>query len=481
MAGRGTITLCYGLTGVTNAVWAATLPATDARLGLGPGGLGALLMVLAAGSLVAMPVAGRLCDRWSGGGLLRVCAPAAALALAGPALAAGPGPLMVSAALLGVLFGLLNVALSVQAVAVERGLGRPIMATVHGTWTLGAVAGGALVTAALRAGADVRVLMLVGATALTAAMAAVGGAAMATTRATAGTTTGTTTGTTAGITVRTTAGTTGETATGGTAGTTVEATVGGAAGTTVGVTVGGAVRTTLGAVGGGAGGVRGAEGRGAEGRGVARLRPGVLAMLGVIGAAAFVAEGAATDWAGVHATRVLGADPATGSLVYTVFFVAMTLVRFAGDAVRTRLGVRVTIRLAGATATAGYGLVLLAGVLPVEAAVRLGCAMAGWALSGAGVAVVWPVVASLLGTVGGAARGLSAVTTVSYGGGLVGPALIGYVATTASLPLALVIPAALALLVAVAAPPLLDAVATTAAAADHPAAHVRAAASRRTS
>ncbi|MFI7687923.1 MFS transporter [Nonomuraea sp. NPDC049655] len=453
MAGRGTITLCYGLTGVTNAVWAATLPATDARLGLGPGGLGTLLMVLAAGSLVAMPVAGRLCDRWSGGGLLRVCAPAAALALAGPALAAGSGPLMVSAALLGVLFGLLNVALSVQAVAVERGLGRPIMATVHGTWTLGAVAGGALVTAALRAGADVRVLMLVGATALTAAMAAVGGAAMATTRATAGTTTGTTGGTTVGT------------------------TVGGAARTTVGAARGGAG----GAVGDGAGGVGGAEGRGAEGRGVARLRPGVLAMLGVIGAAAFVAEGAATDWAGVHATRVLGADPATGSLVYTVFFVAMTLVRFAGDAVRTRLGVRVTIRLAGATATAGYGLVLLAGVLPVGAAARLGCAMAGWALSGAGVAVVWPVVASLLGTVGGAARGLSAVTTVSYGGGLVGPALIGYVATTASLPLALVIPAALALLVAVAAPPLLDAVVTTAAAADHPAAHVRAVASRRTS
>ncbi|MGW4409531.1 MFS transporter [Nonomuraea sp. NPDC004702] len=440
MAGRGTITLCYGLTGVMNAVWAATLPATDARLGLGPGGLGALLMVLAAGSLVAMPVAGRLCDRWSGGGLLRVCAPAAALALASPALAAGPGPLMVSAALLGVLFGLLNVALSVQAVAVERGLGRPIMATVHGTWTLGAVAGGALVTAALRAGADVRVLMLVGATALTAAMAAVGGAAMAPTRATAGTTTGTTVG--------------------GAARTTVEAAHGSAGG----------------AVGGGAGGVGGAEGRG-----VARLRPGVLAMLGVIGAAAFVAEGAATDWAGVHATRVLGADPATGSLVYTVFFVAMTLVRFAGDAVRTRLGVRVTIRLAGATATAGYGLVLLAGVLPVGAAVRLGCAMAGWALSGAGVAVVWPVVASLLGTVGGAARGLSAVTTVSYGGGLVGPALIGYVATTASLPLALVIPAALALLVAIAAPPLLDAVGTTAAAADHPAARVRAVASRRTS
>ncbi|MFB4289881.1 MFS transporter [Nonomuraea sp. ATR24] len=380
MAGRGTITLSYGLTGVMNALWGATLPATDARLELGPGRVSALLMALAVGALVAMPVAGRLADRWTGRALLRGCAPAAALALTGPALAADAGTLMASAVVFGMLSGLLNVALSLQAAAVERALDRPIMAGVHGAWTLGAVAGGAVVTAALRAGVDVRVLMAAGALALAAALAAVKGAPDAPAPP--------------------------------------------------------------------APPVSGAR------------APGRLLLLGVIGAAAFVSEGAATDWAGLHATRVLGADPATGSLVYTVFFVAMTVVRFTGDALRSRLGAGRTIRLAGSTATAGYGLVLLAGTLPASA--RVECAMAGWALAGAGMAVVWPIVASRLGAADGASRRLSAVTTISYGGGLVGPALIGYVATTATLSLALVIPAALALLVATVAPPLLNAVTRTA-------------------
>ncbi|MBB5079134.1 MFS transporter [Nonomuraea endophytica] len=387
MAGRGTIMLSYGLTGVMNALWGATLPATDARLELGPGRLGGLLMALAVGALVAMPVAGRLAERWTGRRLLRICAPAAALGLAGPALAGGVETLMISAVVLGMLFGLLNVALSLQAAAVERSLARPIMATVHGTWTLGAVAGGAVITAALRAGLDVRVLMGAGAIILALALLGVKG------------------------------------------------------------TPDPRLRLVP---------------QPAEHARPAPPRPGLMVMLGVVGAAAFITEGAATDWAGVHATRVLGADPATGSLVYTVFFVAMTLVRFAGDALRTRLGVRTTIRLCGVTATAGYGLVLLAGVLPFGAAARVGCAMAGWALAGAGMAVVWPIVASLLGAADGAARRLSAVTTISYGGGLVGPALIGYVATAATLPLALVIPAALALLVATAAPPLLNAVSVSA-------------------
>ena len=53
------------------------------------------------------------------------------------------------------------------------------------------------------------------------------------------------------------------------------------------------------------------------------------------------------DWVGVHAIRVLGADAATGSLVYAVFFATMTGVRFLGDALRSRLGATRTMRLAG--------------------------------------------------------------------------------------------------------------------------------------
>ena len=116
-----------------------------------------------------------------------------------------------------------------------------------------------------------------------------------------------------------------------------------------------------------------------------------------------------------------------------------------------------TVRLAGGTATAGYALILLAGALRGTEPARIGCAFAGWALVGAGMAVVWPLVVSQLGAAGAGARRLSTITTISYGGGLIGPAVIGFVASRATLPVALTIPAVLALAVAVVAPAALDA------------------------
>ncbi|GAA1501647.1 MFS transporter [Dactylosporangium maewongense] len=389
----------YAAAGALTAMWGASLPTLDARLDLGAGRLGAVLMAVAVGALVAMPVAGRLADRWTGRRLLRLTAPGAALALAGPALAGSVELLLVAAAGLGVLLGVLNVALSVQAVAVERAAGRPVMATMHGVWTLGAVAAGGAVTAGLRAGVDGRVLLLLGSLALAAAAVTVAGRAL------------------------------------------VSPMPPDAVPPPSSPTLPGAVpppsSPTL---------------PGAVPPPDAATSPVVVVALGLLGGAAFVAEAAATDWAGFHATRVLGADAATGSLAYTLFLAAMTAVRFVGDAARSRLGVARTVRLAGCTATAGFGLVLLAGELPATASARIGCALTGWALSGAGIAVVWPVVTSTLGAAGGPARQLSTVTTISYGGGLVAPAIIGVVASHASLPIALLIPAALTAVIAVASP-----------------------------
>jgi hypothetical protein len=394
--GTGAVAVCYGLTGALTALWGATVAATDARLALGPGRLGGALLALAVGSLVAMPVAGRLADRWTGRWLLPLTLPTAALALTGPALAPTAALLALSAFVLGTQLGALNVALTVQAVAVERAAGRPVIARMHGIWALGAVAGGTAVSAALRAGLDVRAVMATGGAALAAASLA------ATPKLPAPAP---------------------------------------APGSAPSPAPGGAIGRSLGLAG--------------------------VVALGAVGAAAFLSEGAATDWAGVHAVRVLGAGPATASMVYAVFFAAMTVVRFAGDAVRAGLGAPVTLRVAGATATAGYGLVLVSGGVPAATPVRVACATAGWALTGAGMAVVWPVVVSAVGAAGVRGRGvggrLSAVTTVSYSGGLVGPALIGGVAARATLPVALLVPAGLALLVTLVAPAVLKAFVTTAA------------------
>lgn len=379
----GAVAACFGLAGVLTAVWGATLAATDARLNLGPGRLGGALTALAVGTLIAMPLAGRLVDRWTARRLLQFAIPASAVALAGPAAASSAGLLTVSAFVLGVQFGGLNVALTVQAVTVERALGRPVIARMHGTWALGAVAGGTAVAAALRLGLDVRGVQIAGGVALAVAGRAAASRLPMWMRAAP-----------ADADTR----------------------------PDIAATTTRAPRSTL------------------------------VIMLGAVGAAAFITEGAATDWAGVHATRVLHADPSVASLVYTVFFAAMTVVRFAGDVVRARLGASTTLRLAGGAAAAGHGLVLASGALPAAMPTKVACATAGWALAGMGMAVVWPVVLSALGAAGAVGPRLSAATTVSYSGGLVGPAAIGYVAARATLPVALVIPTGLAMLVFLGAP-----------------------------
>ncbi|MBV1855572.1 MFS transporter [Catellatospora tritici] len=375
MGQRTVISLHYLLTGVLTALWGATLPANDARLGLGPGRIGAVLLLLGVCGVVAMPVAGRLAGRWTERRMLRTAAPLCAAALAGPGLSGTYPLLMASVVLLGLCLGALNVMLSVYAVAVERRAGRPIMSTLYGVWTLGAVGGGAATSLLLWSGTDVSPLLVAAATLLAVLFVAVG--------------------------------------------------------RRLGPAHAAAVGSDAPRAAGGAG-------------------TGMIVLLGVVGAAAFITEGAATDWAGLHASRVLGADPGTASLVYTAFFAAMTVARLAGDAVRARMAAPALLRRAALVTLGGYALVLAS---PAADAARIGLAMAGWALTGVGMSVVWPVVSAAAGAAGLAdARQLSLVTTIAYTGGLIGPAVIGAFAAATSLPLALLIPALLVLVVAGSAP-----------------------------
>jgi fucose permease len=170
------------------------------------------------------------------------------------------------------------------------------------------------------------------------------------------------------------------------------------------------------------------------------FRPRLLA-IGVLAFAAFFSEGAVGDWSSIFLTRHTGASPALAALGFAGFSVTMTLARFAGDRVGTRLGPRTSLVGGGLLATAGMALAL--------AVPSLWAGMVGFALIGLGFANIVPVLFSAAGRVGATpAAGIAVVTMIAYGGLLVGPPLIGGLAEWIGLPAALSVVALLGLVVA---------------------------------
>lgn len=131
------------VSGASLGVWAAHIPALKSGLGLDDSELGLVLFSTGVGAVVAMPTAGALVHRF---GAVRICVAAGlllSLALALPPHAPN-GPLLgLSAALIGLGVGMIDIAMNAQAAAIERAYGRPIMSSIHAFFSIGGLVGGA--------------------------------------------------------------------------------------------------------------------------------------------------------------------------------------------------------------------------------------------------------------------------------------------------------------------------------------------------
>ena len=145
----------------------------------------------------------------------------------------------------------------------------------------------------------------------------------------------------------------------------------------------------------------------------------------------FLAEGAMLDWSALILTSLHGTDPAQAGLGFAVFSVMMTAGRFRGDRIVHALGGPRVLLWSGLAASAG----LVAAVLAPSG----WGALAGFGLVGLGASNIVPVLFSALGRQRAMPPNLaiSAVTTVGYGGILLGPAAIGAVAQAAGLTVAI--------------------------------------------
>lgn len=189
-----------------------------------------------------------------------------------------------------------------------------------------------------------------------------------------------------------------------------------------------------------------------RGSGAHFARPsGVLAVLGAIAFCSAMSEGAVGDWSAILLAEWRGASEGLAAVGLAVFAAAMGFARLAADPLRERLGAVRLVRLSALAAAAGIAVF----VAPLSAAAGI----AGFAVAGLGLASLFPM-ALLLGSRApgqSPAAGIAAVSTAGYAGFLAGPALIGLLAETISLPaglaLLLALMAAVALLAARAEPP----------------------------
>jgi MFS family permease len=153
--------------------------------------------------------------------------------------------------------------------------------------------------------------------------------------------------------------------------------------------------------------------------------------LGGIVLCAFLIEGAMADWAAIHLKDSLGTSAALAALGYGAFSFAMMALRLAGDRLMARMRAASLLQWANAAAAVLLAAALSLGHVPLT--------MAAFVLVGLGVAVVAPLVFSAAARRSrhGAGQGIAAMATLGYGGFLMGPPLIGWLAQVTSLRLAL--------------------------------------------
>ena len=145
---RAAATVVFFVTGAVFASWGARIPAVQDDLGLSPGQLAIAILGIEGGAVAGLPLGGMLVTRLGSRTCLRLgfsAYPPAMVAVAlAPSLAALAGALAVTAAANSVV----DVAMNVQGVELERRCGRPVLSGLHAGHSFGVLAGGLVGTAA---------------------------------------------------------------------------------------------------------------------------------------------------------------------------------------------------------------------------------------------------------------------------------------------------------------------------------------------
>ena len=146
--------IAFLIAGLLMSAWAPLVPLVKARAGPDDGGLGLLLLGLGGGSIAAMPFAGYLTAHYG-------CRPVviwATIVLCAvlPLLSTMewlPG-LVIAVIIFGASMGMLDCAMNIQSVIVEKNSGQTLQSGFHGLYSVGGIVGAGAMTALLTFGLD---------------------------------------------------------------------------------------------------------------------------------------------------------------------------------------------------------------------------------------------------------------------------------------------------------------------------------------
>jgi MFS family permease len=384
---RGAVTAFFAIDGFIFASWAVRIPAVKVAAHASSGTLGLALLGLSGGAVATMTISGALCRRFGSQRMIVATGMLLSLALLLPPLARSPLWLGLALAVFGVGYGGLNVSMNSLAVDLVAAIRRPVMPYFHAAWSFGGLFGaglGGLVAPHL---APLSHLALVAAAGL--AVTAICGRTLFLHP----------------------------------------------------ITVNYAIedQTVLAAAAldhpvhdHPAETAARAGGHGSTWR--------VVLLFGLIALCSAYGEGAIGDWGALHLRQDLGAGPGLAAAGYAAFALAEASGRLAGSWLLDRLGQTRVLALGGLAACAGM---LAAALAP-----SLGLALAGFALTGLGVANMFPAAMTRAGLLAGP-NGVAVASTLGYTGFLLGPPMIGFLAGSVGLPAGLTTVSLLALVATV--------------------------------
>jgi Na+/melibiose symporter-like transporter len=155
------------------------------------------------------------------------------------------------------------------------------------------------------------------------------------------------------------------------------------------------------------------------------LPRGPLIALALVALGSTIGENVASDWSGIALADLVGVGEDRVAWGFVAFTGTMAMARLVGDRVTNHLGAATTIVVGGGVAAGGFLVVAAASWFPGALWVTL----AGFAAVGMGVAVIVPLAFTLGARIGRTSgEGIAAVATVGYGGFVIAPPVVGFVA-----------------------------------------------------